>query len=81
VSKELRKIRELYKLLLRQKEYDFPSRGEKTTASTKQGVYVIVNRKGSVLHVGKTARAKRGIRQRLNNHLHARSSFTKKYLG
>jgi hypothetical protein len=32
--------------------------------------------RGKVLHVGGTPRAKRGIFQRLSNHLHGQSSFT-----
>ena len=37
-------------------------------------------RKGkTVLHVGRTLRGEGGLRQRLNNHLHGRSSFTKKF--
>lgn len=80
MSRELTKIKELYKSLLRQKEDFFPKSGKKLTASTKQGVYIITNRKGTVLHIGKTARAKNGIKQRLNNHLHGQSSFTIKHL-
>lgn len=80
MNKELVKIKELYKKLLHQKQQLFPNPGEKLSASVKQGVYVISNSKGAVLHVGKTARAKGGIKQRLKNHLHGQSSFTKKYL-
>jgi len=43
-------------------------------------VYVIYNPKGTVLHVGRTPRAKKGLRQRLNNHLLGQSSFAHKYL-
>jgi excinuclease UvrABC nuclease subunit len=81
LSKELRKIKELYKSLLKERDQFFPKSGEKLNASTKQGVYIISNGNGTILHVGKTARAKGGIKQRLNNHLHAQSSFTIKYLG
>ena len=80
MSKELTKIRELYKSLLKAPDQIFPRPRERLTASTKQGVYIVSDAKGAVLHVGKTARAKGGIRQRLNNHLHGQSSFTIKYL-
>ncbi len=46
----------------------------------RQGVYVILDVKGTVLHVGKTSRAKKGLRQRLSNHLRGQSSFAKKFL-
>ncbi len=78
--KELTKIKALYKSLLSQSEQPFPDQGERLLASTDQGVYIISNGKGLVLHVGKTDRAKNGIKQRLNNHLHGQSSFTKKHL-
>ena len=81
MNSELVKIRELYKKLLKQDERFFPKSGEKLSASKLQGVYVISNNRGTILHVGKTARAKGGLRQRLNNHLHGQSSFTIKYLG
>lgn len=81
MNKELQKIKELYKFLLKKNEQFFPKSGEKLNASTNQGVYIISDDKGMILHVGKTARAKNGIKQRLNNHLHGQSSFTIKYLG
>ena len=39
------------------------------------GVYIIYSPNGRVTHVGRTVRGKRGLRQRLNNHLHGASSF------
>ena len=80
MGNELSKIKELFKSLLKETDQLFPRPGEKLSASTKQGVYIISSIKGTVLHVGKTARAKSGIKQRLNNHLHGQSSFTIKYL-
>jgi hypothetical protein len=48
-------------------------------APAKHGVYII--RQGKiVLHVGRTVRGQGGLRQRLNNHLHEASSFTREYL-
>ena len=39
-------------------------------------MYVIYNPQLKVLHVGDTYRARRGLCQRLANHLHGQSSFT-----
>ncbi len=42
-------------------------------------MYII--RKGeTVLHVGRTLRGQDGLHQRLKNHLHGSSSFTREYL-
>lgn len=43
------------------------------------GVYIIHRINGTVLHVGRTYRAKKGLKQRLNNHLKGVSSFMKRY--
>jgi hypothetical protein len=58
----------------------FPPPRKRLEAPTAQGVYVIYERSGRVVHVGRTPRGSRGIRQRLANHLHNLSSFTNKYL-
>lgn len=58
----------------------FPAAGERLDAPDRHGVYVIYDPKGRVAHVGRTVRGKRGLRQRLNNHLHGASSFTEKAL-
>jgi excinuclease UvrABC nuclease subunit len=48
-------------------------------APSKPGVYII--RQGeTVLHVGRTLHGRGGLHQRLENHLHGSSSFTKEYL-
>ena len=80
MTQELEKIKKSYRLLLEAKKYNFPKPDEKLEAPTQQGVYVISAPNGAVLHVGKTSRAKNGLRQRLKNHLLGQSSFTKKYL-
>jgi hypothetical protein len=54
----------------------FPPSGDRLDAPDKHGVYVIVHRRRGVLHVGRTVSGKRGLFQRLQNHLHGRSSFT-----
>jgi excinuclease UvrABC nuclease subunit len=58
----------------------FPIAGKKLAAPDIQGVYVIYDPNGRVAHVGRTVRGKRGLYQRLNNHLHGRSSFVIKAL-
>jgi hypothetical protein len=44
-------------------------------------VYVITDPKGRVVHVGRTLRGRRGLYQRLRNHLQGQSSFVLLYLG
>jgi len=53
----------------------FPTSGERLKVPHLQGVYIIYDPKGRVAHVGRTVRGKRGLHQRINNHLHGRSSF------
>jgi hypothetical protein len=82
VSEEKRRIRELFRNLMRNRENckPFPSKGL-PDAPREKGVYIIAY-KSEILHVGVTQRAKNGLQQRLNNHLNAGSSFTlsSKYL-
>lgn len=79
MSNEVAKIDKLCKELFRQEACVFPERYRPLDAPTEQGVYIITDARGKVLHVGKTDRAKNGLRQRLNNHLQGQSSFTKAY--
>lgn len=79
-TKEATKIRSLFSELKRAKPQKFPEAGQKLEAPNEQGVYVIYSPRGEVLHVGRTYRGTKGLRQRLNNHLHAASSFTQQYL-
>lgn len=58
----------------------FPVSGDRLTVPHLQGVYIIYDPKGRVAHVGRTVRGKRGLHQRINNHLHGRSSFVIKAL-
>jgi hypothetical protein len=55
----------------------FPPSGQRINAPKTQGVYVIRNPAGEVLHVGRTLRGKDGLSQRLNNHLRGQSSFVR----
>ncbi len=73
-------IEQLFEKLCAEPEYPFPKAGSAPSASRNGGVYVIRSPRGRVVHVGRTTRGSRGLQQRLSNHLHGRSSFTKKYL-
>lgn len=77
MSSELLEIRKFFRSLDKQKEYKFPKCRQELLAPKKRGVYVLMNSRGSVEHVGSTPRGKHGIQQRLKDHLSGRSSFTK----
>ena len=80
MSREPLTIRKLYRQLLRSRPKRFPKTGERLAVPDKHGVYIIFAPRGTVLHVGRTLRGKKGLRQRLNNHLHGNSSFTNQFL-
>jgi hypothetical protein len=61
--------------LLRSPMVSFPPAGERLGVPDLHGVYVIYDPKGRVAHVGRTVRGKRGLYQRINNHLQGASSF------
>ncbi|MBL4879710.1 MAG: hypothetical protein JKX82_00165 [Oleispira sp.] len=74
-----KQVEELYKELISSDQYKFPVTG-KVQVTDAKGVYIIYNEKDSVLHVGRTYRGKKGINQRLCDHLTGTSSFRNKYL-
>jgi hypothetical protein len=76
---ESRKIEDLFDDLCDKSKRTFPQCRQSLDAPKHQGVYVIRENE-TVLHVGRTLRAKNGLRQRLGNHLHGSSSFTRQYL-
>ena len=79
MTPERQKVEELFNTLCKQPMLQFPQNHKKLEVTSKQGVYII--RKGDiVLHVGRTLRGKKGLYQRLEDHLHGNSSFTKEYL-
>lgn len=78
--KDVNNVRSLFAELKKARPQSFPKAGARLDAPNEQGVYVIYSRTGKVLHVGRTYRGTNGLRQRLNNHLHAASSFTQSYL-
>jgi hypothetical protein len=81
MAREAANIRKLYQQLLRSRRVKFPLPRARLAAPDTHGVYVIYGPRGTVLHVGRTVRGERGLRRRLNNHLHAGSSFTRQCLG
>jgi len=80
MSREFRKIDRLFASLMKQDVRPFPGPGQALKASPRQGVYVILGRKGRAAHVGRTLRGRKVIAQRLKDHLHDRSSFTINHL-
>jgi hypothetical protein len=80
MPRELKKVEKLFARLMEQPIHAFPRSGERLQAPTEQGVYVILDPKGRPAHVGRTLRGKKGLAQRLNNHLHAQSSFALHHL-
>ena len=58
----------------------FPQARMPLEAPKTQGVYVIRNSSGMVVHVGRTVRGRSGLAQRLRNHLQGQSSFVQKSL-
>ena len=80
MTREQQSVRALFTQLQRAPLRTFPNYREKLEAPDRQGVYVIYSPRGRVVHVGRTPKAKRGIAQRLSNHMAAASSFAEKYL-
>jgi hypothetical protein len=77
---EFNKIDGLFRKLIRAPRRKFPPLGGRLEAPDRQGVYVIYSPSNKVLHVGSTPRARKGIAQRLRNHIASQSSFTLRYL-
>ena len=81
VVNEASRIKDLFDRLILAKPVPFPMERKSLEAPDKEhGVYIIRSPRGKVLHVGRTVRVKKCLRQRLCNHLYAGSSFTNKYL-
>lgn len=63
-----------------QPKVPFPQRGKPIDAAAKQGVYVIRDSKGNVMHVGRTNGGEKGLKGRIQGHLNAASSFVNQEL-
>ena len=76
MTDEQTEIVSLFNKLVSEPLHSFPSSGRMPKeVSSDQGVYVIYGKEVEVLHVGKSSRGKKGIFQRLTNHLDGLSSF------
>ncbi len=75
-SREQQDVRRRFARLMRAKRYRFPSHRERLFAPPHHGVYVVFGPGNRILHVGRTVRGKRGLLQRLTDHLRGNSSFT-----
>jgi len=69
----------LYKQLIASTVHIFPTRG-KINVSNNHGVYIIYSPEDEVLHVGMTPYGKKGLNQRLYNHISKTGIFYRKYL-
>jgi hypothetical protein len=79
MTSEAKAVKALLSELTASPLYHFPTKG--LVAPREPGVYVIYDPNGNVAHVGRTPSGQGGIHQRLRNHLHGASSFTRLYLG
>jgi hypothetical protein len=80
MTREQKVVRSLFAEFMRAPLRTFPNPREELDAPTDKGAYVIYDRRGTVVHVGRTPRGKGGIAQRLRNHMAGNSSFTHTYL-
>jgi hypothetical protein len=69
----------LFEMLTSSDFHIFPLRG-KMNVSDKHGVYIIFSPKNEVLHVGNTPSGRKGLNQRLYNHISCTGVFYEKYL-
>jgi hypothetical protein len=77
-NNEFLEIDELFNNLIKCTLYPFRNI-DKKAIPTNKGVYVIRNKANEALHVGRTPRAKTGLKSRIENHLNGRSSFVRIY--
>lgn len=79
MNKDHQRIKELFRQLKAKQPELFPQERRPLNVTTKHGVYIIYSPGRKILHVGRTLRGRKGLRQRLNNHLQGQSSFTVSY--
>jgi len=72
-------VKSLFYRLCKQEKQPFPKKYQPVDAPLKMGVYILRKNK-TILHVGRTLHGKKGICQRLTDHLRGSSSFTKKVM-
>jgi hypothetical protein len=79
-NREQEQVRSLFEKLIGCDLRTFPLAGARLDAPGEQGVYVLYDDQGKVVHVGRTPRAAGGIAQRLQDHIRGQSAFTRNYL-
>lgn len=72
-------IKSLFDKLISSEHHVFPTKG-KINITDKHGVYIIYNPQNEVLHVGNTPSGRKGLNQRLYNHISCTGIFYEKYL-
>ncbi len=72
-------IEDLFVKLTHSSFFVFPLKG-KINVSEKHGVYIIYSPQNEVLHVGNTPSGRKGLDQRLYNHISCTGVFYEKYL-
>ena len=72
-------IKNLFEELILSEHHIFPTRG-KINITEQHGVYIIYNPQNEVLHVGNTPSGRKGLNQRLYNHISCTGIFYEKYL-
>lgn len=77
---ETAKVRHLVAKLRKAPRHYFPKRGRTLACPPQHGVYLIVDPRGRVAHVGRTTRTRAGLLDRLRAHLNGQSSFVVLYL-
>jgi hypothetical protein len=78
-AKESKHIKSLFDQLISSDHHLFPSRG-KINITEKHGVYIIYSPQNIVLHVGNTPSGRKGLNQRLYNHISKTGVFYREYL-
>lgn len=76
---EQEKIQKLLKKLQKSKFHYFPQIRQTIDVTSKQGVYIIFNFNDEILHIGRTYRGSKGLKQRLKDHLYGSSSFMQNF--
>lgn len=69
-------IQSHFNRLIKSRLLSFKSTTDVNNISTNLGVYIIYNNKKEVLYIGRTPKAKGGLKQRIKNHLNGASSFS-----
>ena len=77
---ERTRVESLLGKLDKQPRLAFPFPRKQIAAPLAQGVYLILDADGVVLHVGRTVSGQKGLAQRLRNHLSGKSSFVRNHL-